>query len=241
MRKSAAIKFKEDAHSKQYEASELNDVKSIPPSVDWRNKSAVPPVRNQGQSGAAFTFAIVGSIDSFHAIQTGQLVLASEEEFDDCCGNGSSGGHLYDPIRAYKCVADIGGLAGENYHSPNGTCLNNTYPPVAKVDGGKLVPSGDEMALAAAVAMQPVLTAIDASHESFQFYHSGVYNEPSCSSTAGHLDHAVLIVGYGSEDGEDYWIVQNSWGEYHTAESHLQDFNPLHTICMSNSLDWFAS
>ena len=219
MRKSAAIKFKEDAHSKQYEASELNDVKSIPPSVDWRNKSAVPPVRNQGQSGDAFTFAIVGSIDSFHAIQTGQLVLASEEEFDDCCGNGSSSGHLYDPVAAYKCVADIGGLAGENYHSPNGACLNNTYPPVAKVDGGKLVPSGNEMALAAAVAMQPVLTAIDASHPSFQFYKSGVYNEPSCMSTAGHLDHAVLIVGYGSEDGEDYWIVQNSWGEYHTAES----------------------
>jgi len=215
--RSAAINFKEDTYSKQDEASELNVVKSIPPSVDWRKKGFVPPVRNQGQCGDAFTFGLVGSIDCFHAIKTGQLVLASEEEFGDCCGNGSCNGQIYDPVRAFKCVSDIGGLAGETYYSPNGTCLNNTYPPVAKVHGGKLLPSGNETALAAAVAMQPVLTAIDASHLSFQLYSSGVYNEPSCSST--HLDHAVLIVGYGSEDGEDYWIVQNSWGEYHTAES----------------------
>ena len=218
VRTSTAINFKEDTHSKQDEASELNDVRSIPPSVDWRNKGIVPPVRNQGQCGDAFTFGIVGSIDCFHAMETGQLVLASEEEFDDCCGNGPCTGQLYDPLEAFKCVSEIGGLAGENYHSPNNTCLNNTYPSVAKVHGGKMVPRGNETALAAAVAMQPVVTAIDASHQSFQLYHSGVYDEPDCSST--RMDHTVLIVGYGSEDGKDYWIVQNSWGEYHIAGSH---------------------
>ena len=73
------------------------------------------------------------------------------------------------------------------------------------------VPSGDERALMEAVAENgPVSVAIDASNFSFQLYRGGVYDEPECSSE--RLDHGVLVVGYGTEDGKDFWIVKNSWG-----------------------------
>ena len=175
----------------------------------------VPPVRDQGQCGSSISFALVGAVDAFHAIQTHQLVLGSEEEFRDCCVTPpcSCDGEILSND-GYKCIVEIGGLAGEGYPYPptDCKCLNDTVAPVIKIDGGKAVlPSRNETSLEAAVAMQPVFAAIDASHSSFQFYTSGIYNEPSCSQT--NLDLAVLIVGYGSEGKEDYWIVQNSWGE----------------------------
>ena len=43
---------------------------------------------------------------------------------------------------------------------------------------------------------------------SLQFYSSGVYDQPTCSSSK--LSHAIVIVGYGTDDrGKDYWLVKN--------------------------------
>ena len=72
------------------------------------------------------------------------------------------------------------------------------------------MPSGDEEALKSIVSMEPVMAVIDAGHPSFQLYKNGVYSDPDCSSIK--LDHSVLIVGYGTMDGMDYWICKNSWG-----------------------------
>ena len=78
------------------------------------------------------------------------------------------------------------------------------------------IKSGSEESLEYAVAtVGPVAVAIDASWRSFQFYESGVYAEKRCSTT--QLDHSVTVVGYGTENGKDYWMVKNSWNTSHFA------------------------
>ncbi|GAB2225026.1 hypothetical protein Droror1_Dr00005808, partial [Drosera rotundifolia] len=79
---------------------------------------------------------------------------------------------------------------------------------VVTIDGYEDVPANDEKSLQKAVAHQPVSVAIEAGGRAFQLYESGVF-----TGTCGtQLDHGVVAVGYGTEDGLDYWVVRNSWG-----------------------------
>ncbi|CAN1824146.1 Probable cysteine protease RD21B [Linum perenne] len=79
---------------------------------------------------------------------------------------------------------------------------------VVTIDDYVDVPSGNEAELQKAVAKQPVSVGVCGSDRGFQLYSKGIFNGP-CSTS---LDHAILIVGYGSENGVDYWIAKNSWG-----------------------------
>ena len=60
----------------------------------------------------------------------------------------------------------------------------------------------------AALAVQPLAVSIEADKYVFQAYQSGVLDSTSCGTS---LDHAVLTVGWGTESGQDYWLVKNSW------------------------------
>ncbi|WP_411025170.1 C1 family peptidase, partial [Salmonella sp. s54836] len=46
------------------------------------------------------------------------------------------------------------------------------------------------------------------------FYASGVFYDENCKNGPDDLDHSVLLVGYGTENGMDYWLVKNSWSTY---------------------------
>merc|ERR1719399_2695663 len=191
---------------------ELFDTSNLADSVDWTTKNAVTPVKNQGQCGSCWAFSTTGSTEGAYAIKTGKLKSFSEQELVDCAqafGNQGCNGGLMDN--------------GFRYIEQKGDALETTYPYTAKtgtcqtskqaqeavtVASYKDVAPKNEDQLKAAVNMQPVSIAIEADQSGFQFYKSGVF-----SGTCGDkLDHGVLLVGYGTDSGKDYWKVKNSWG-----------------------------
>ena len=54
--------------------------------------------------------------------------------------------------------------------------------------------------------------AVRASSYYFQFVASGIARSANCNTGSGGIDHAVTFVGWGTENGIDYWIMANSWG-----------------------------
>lgn len=99
------------------------------------------------------------------------------------------------------------------YKAKGGHCKYNPKYSVATLRGYMDIPNGDEKKLQEAIALiGPISVAIDASHQSFWYYSSGVYYEPHCNED--YINHAMLAVGYGTDEkGRDYYIIKNSWGE----------------------------
>ncbi|KAN0052879.1 hypothetical protein ACTA71_012359 [Dictyostelium dimigraforme] len=170
-------------------------------SIDWRTKGAVTPIKNQGQCGGCWSFSTTGSTEGAHFIDSGKLVSLSEQNLIDCstANNGCNGGLMTD---AFEYIINNGGIDTESsypYEAKDDTCRYNAKNSGATISSYNTVTAGSESSLESAVNVNPVSVAIDASHQSFQLYTSGIYYEPDCSSE--NLDHGVLTVGYGSESG----------------------------------------
>lgn len=193
-----------------------SDASSAPASIDWRSKGAVTTVKDQGQCGSCWTFSSTGAIEGAWAISKGQLIDLSEQELVDCAtgisygSHGCNGGQMEG---AFKFVIENGQCALSSYPYTSGTTKTGgscqKCSPVAHITSCSDVKPNDQLSLKAAVARQPVSVAIEADTRYFQSYSGGILTSSSCGT---NLDHGVLVVGYGTENGQDYWLVKNSWG-----------------------------
>ena len=98
---------------------------------------------------------------------------------------------------AFKYIKENHGIDTEKsypYEAFDDICRFNAKNIGATDNGFVDIPKGDEEALQKAIAtIGPMSVAIDASHESFQFYQDGIYYEAKCRSGLQNLDHGVSI------------------------------------------------
>jgi len=192
---------------------------AIPDKVDWRKQGYVTEIKDQGQCGSCWAFSATGSLEGQTFAKTQKLPSLSEQQLVDCStkfGNQGCDGGLM--IGAFEYIRQNGGIDTEKaypYEAFDGKCRFKQEDVAATDYGFMYIREQNETDLTVAIAtVGPIAVAIDASQDSFQFYDSGIYDEPACSST--NLDHGVLAVGYGDDGGKhptDYYIVKNSWGE----------------------------
>ena len=190
--------------------------------INWVEKGGVTPVKDQGQCGSCWSFSTTGALESVYYNENNKLISFSEQELIDCDKLSNDGkdhgcnGGLMD--NAFKWIISQKGLCSEEDYpyfsgetNNRGECASNKC---TNVEGSAIItyydvsPSSDD-AMMTALSKQSVSIAIQADQKDFQLYKSGVFTG-ACGT---QLDHGVLTVGYGSEDGGDYYLVKNSWSD----------------------------
>jgi C1A family cysteine protease len=167
----------------------------------------VTPVKDQGQCGSCYAFSVVGAIESQLYFSTINLVMLSEKQIADCTGYGCGGGVR---TKCFEYVRDAGGIMLSDdypYNTDASSCNFDPSRAFANVGGYYAIDKNDE-ALMSAIQMQgPVSIGITVEN-GFHSYSGGIYNTDDCPTGSRH---AMLAIGFGSDDGNNYWIVKNSW------------------------------
>merc|ERR1711865_1241882 len=136
----------------------------------------------------------------------GPLTSMSEQQFMDCSTRNSdcNGGNVGVALTYAEGTA-VATESSYSYQGVKGSCKTSFSNAISNggVTGYSRVGSFRSTTVSdmkSALAKGPVSVAIQANQRAFQRYGSG-----------DRLDHAVLIVGYGTDGGDEYWRVKNSW------------------------------
>lgn len=204
------------------------DSADVSAGIDWRSKEITTGVWKERGCNSSWAIATANSVESQHAKKTGELVLLSIQELIDCA-NKTTGiaGCAYGSVKpALEWLKQAPGLMHNDEYLYTAfdvdICRLNSTRPLVSIQDYVQIKSGDEEALKDAVTnIGPIASGIDRL-PSFRAYKSGVYYDPECNSGESDLNHWITVEGYGTENGQDYWLVKNSAGVFFGEDGYIK-------------------
>jgi hypothetical protein len=174
--------------------------------VDWRHSGMVNlAVYNNGAKTPSAVPATADAIGAALAIAAGKgpPPQIDIQQFEECASRSESCKGL--PRPNVECLMEY--ARSDGICPPGAGC---TCASPARLGSFKVIARNNEAALEVAVATGPVVVAVEADTPVWQHYKSGVMGSSQCGTL---VDHAMLVVGFGTDSGgDDYWILKNSWG-----------------------------
>jgi cathepsin F len=193
---------------------QLTLLEDVAESYDWRDHGAVGPVKDQGECGSCWSFSSVANLEGLNFIKNKKFQQFSEQQLVDCdkVDQGCNGGLMEN---AFEYIKNAGGIELSKdypYRGKDGRCNFAKTKVALKVKGYHFAPSEDEEDIKKMLyTTGPLAVALNA--DLLQYYNGGIldYDDNDCDPEG--INHAVTMVGYGSKDGKNYWIVKNSWAD----------------------------
>jgi cathepsin F len=197
-------------------SSNVRMLQSLPDSFDWRSQGVIKFIKNQGSCGSCWSFSATANIEARYYLKYGIYENFSEQQLINCDSNsnGCNGGKAGNAF--YYLRYNSNGFVRESqlpYVGYQNICSISNLSPVAQVTAWAFSGTLDEDQIALMLLNYgPLSAAINAKY--LQYYTGGIIDENELNCNPYSLNHAINLVGYGIENGQKYWIVQNSWGQY---------------------------
>lgn len=185
-----------------------------PLSYNLWSAGAITPVRNQRSCGSCWAFASAANLESL-LLQAGQGSQDLSEQVMLNCSAGTCSGWYLDYAFDFLQYSGTTHETLFPYQGIKQTC--QSYTATANIAQWQWInPTGvasdyyDGLIKTFIYTYgKPVSTRMEV-YDSFYSYTSGIYQHiPGEQNWGGHF---VLIIGWGSQDGVNYWICKNSWG-----------------------------
>jgi len=193
---------------------------AAPDAYDWRDYGRVSPVKDQASCGSCWAFSTIANLEGLYYATKGVMKTFSEQMLVDCdtSDSGCNGGLMQ---YAFTWLKKNGIMLDSDYPytGTKGTCKSDKTKYVdMSVTGYKKL--GSSWSTWSAVDEDEVKEflyetgplAIALNADPLQTYTSGILDLTSTKCPSSGINHAVTLVGYGTENGVAYWIVKNSWG-----------------------------
>ena len=193
---------------------------AAPDAYDWRDYGRVSPVKDQASCGSCWAFSTIANLEGLYYAKKGVMKTFSEQMLVDCdtSDSGCNGGLMQ---YAFTWLKKNGIMLDSDYPytGTKGTCKSDKSKYVdMSVTGYKKL--GSSWSTWSAVDEDeikeflyetgPLAIALNA--DPLQTYTSGILDLTSTKCPSSGINHAVTLVGYGTENNVAYWIVKNSWG-----------------------------